>query len=134
MNATIRLVISASSLPPTSGRGARSSGPGSLIADLVVLCCLCCSLVWVLRRLSLCAGSGRTAQRQRFLGTRIRPLRPLAFGWDRSSVGWVEVWLPRPRAGQPGISAQQQALSRDIHSECRSARRHLTHVLYRGAE
>src|SRR5580693_1709881 len=38
MNATIRLVISASSLPPTSGRAARSSDPGSLIADLVVLC------------------------------------------------------------------------------------------------
>jgi hypothetical protein len=34
MNATIRLVISASNLPPTSGRVARSSGLVSLIADL----------------------------------------------------------------------------------------------------
>jgi hypothetical protein len=38
MNATIRLVISASSLPPTSGGAARSSGPAALIANLVVVC------------------------------------------------------------------------------------------------
>jgi hypothetical protein len=33
---------------------------------------------------------------------------PLVFGWDRSSVEPepVEVWLRRPRAGQPGISVE----------------------------
>jgi hypothetical protein len=46
------LVISASNLPPTTGRAARFSGPASFIADLVVLCCLCCSPVRVLRAVS----------------------------------------------------------------------------------
>jgi hypothetical protein len=36
----------------------------------------------------------------------------LVFGWDRSSVGTVEVWLRRPRAGQPDISAELIARSR----------------------
>jgi hypothetical protein len=47
MNATIRLVISARRLRPTSGRRARSSGPASLIPELVALFCVSCSLVRV---------------------------------------------------------------------------------------
>jgi hypothetical protein len=38
MNATIRLVISANNLPPTSDRRAGSSGRLSLIAELALLC------------------------------------------------------------------------------------------------
>ena len=34
---------------------------------------------------------------------------PLVFGWDRSNVGRVEVWLRRPRAGRPSISVEQKS-------------------------
>src|SRR5580700_1127839 len=110
MNATIRLVISASSLPPTSGRAARSSDPGSLIADLVVLCLSvlltgASSPPFELVRLKRTHGSPSTHSE----GTRTRPPEPVVFGWDRSSVGAVEVWLRRPRVGQPGISTEHKS-------------------------
>src|ERR1700729_706373 len=112
MNATIRLVISASSLPPTSGRRARSSGPGSLLADLVVLCLSvlltgASSPPFELVRLKRTHGSTPTHCER----TRTRSLGCLVFGWDRSSVGRVEVWLRRPPggAGRGGQASAQSA-------------------------
>jgi hypothetical protein len=40
--------------------------------------------------------------------TRTRSFGPLVFGWDRSRVRPVEVWLRGPRAGQPDISAERK--------------------------
>jgi len=48
------------------------------------------------------AAHGSTPMHSARTGTWVLGL--LEFGWDRSSVGPVEVWLRCPRAGRPGIS------------------------------
>src|SRR5580704_11090585 len=118
MNATIRLVISASRLPPTSGRAARSSDPGSLIADLVVLCLSvlltgASSPPFELVRLKRTHGSTPTHCER----TRTRSLGCLVFGWDRSSVGRVEVWLRRP----PGGAARHQRAAKSALAAANSS-------------
>jgi hypothetical protein len=60
----------------------------------------------MVRRPSLCAWGWSEAGGQR---TRVGSVGSLVFGRDRSRVGRVEVWLRRPRAGRPGISAEQES-------------------------